>query len=99
MKKTELTKEEIIHLAKLAGLNLTAEEIVKYQQQFSETLDYINNLNELNTESVKPTSQTVDLSNVCFEDGEQNKRQLSINEVLTNTSSKTADNFKVNRIQ
>lgn len=97
-KKNTLTKEEIIHLAKLANLHLTEEEIKKYQQQLGETLDYIKNLEELSTEKVEPTSQVTDLENVFFEDGVDNLRGLSQEEVLKNTKNKKNSLFVVKRI-
>jgi aspartyl-tRNA(Asn)/glutamyl-tRNA(Gln) amidotransferase subunit C len=71
-----LTREEIIHLAGLANLKLTDEEIEKYRHQLSQTLDYVNNLNELKTEDVKVTCNTTSLTDIFFEDGSANKRNL-----------------------
>lgn len=76
MLKSNLTNKEIIHLAELAGLHLTDKEIEEIRIKLSETLDYVGNLNELNTASVVPTSQTTGLNNIFFSDGEENKRGL-----------------------
>ncbi len=94
----ELTREEIIHLAKLANLTLTEEEIKKYQKQLTETLDYIENLNELDTANVAPTNSVVDLKNVTYEDGEENKQSLTPDEALQNTVKKKDNYFIVDRI-
>lgn len=94
----ELTKEDILHLAKLSKLQLTEEEIEKYWKQLEETVEYIKNLNELNTEKVEPTSQTTNLTNVFFEDGGENKRGLQIDEVMKNTKNKKEGFFIVKRI-
>lgn len=77
MTKTKLSKEEILHLSKLANLNLSNEEIKKIQRQLTETLDYIKNLKELKTDKVDPTHHTVNSINVFFEDGQNNSRGLS----------------------
>lgn len=77
MSKKQLTREEILHLAKLSKLQVTDAEIGKYQKQIDETLDYVQNLSELDTSKVKETNHTVDLINVEFEDGEKNDRGLT----------------------
>jgi aspartyl-tRNA(Asn)/glutamyl-tRNA(Gln) amidotransferase subunit C len=97
MAKT-LTREEVLHLAKLAGLILTDSEIAKNAAQLAETIDYIQNLDELNTEKVKPTNSVVDLSNVTFEDGEKNTRALTAKEVFSNGKDVKDNAFVVGRI-
>ena len=71
-----LSKDEIIHLANLSNIVLSKEEISKYQSQLTETLEYIKNLNKLETKGIDPTSNVLDLQNVFFEDGDENKRSL-----------------------
>ena len=71
-----LSKEEIIHLANLSNIVLSKEEISKYQSQLTETLEYIKNLNKLETKGIDPTNNVLDLQNVFFEDGDENKRSL-----------------------
>lgn len=97
MAKT-LTREEVLHLAKLAGLILTDSEIEKNAAQLAETIDYIQNLDELDTEKVKPTNSVVDLSNVTFEDGEKNTRALTATEVFSNGKDIKDNAFVVGRI-
>ncbi len=98
MKKSKLTKEEILHLAKLSNLSLTDEEIEKYQKQLEETVEYVENLNELDTSKVEPTSQTTGLNDVFFADGEKNKRGLSQDEATKNAKNKKDGYFVVKRI-
>lgn len=98
MVKTGLTKEEIIHLAKLASLTLTEEEQRIYQKQLTETLEYIKNLNELDTIGVPPTNHIVNLTNIYFKDGEKNRRPLKITEALQNATHKKNNYFVVKRI-
>lgn len=98
MAKKILSKEEILHLAKLASLTLTDEEILKYQSQFGETIDYIKNLDELDTKDIHPTNSVVDLKNVTFEDGTKNKIGLSTKEALQNAKKVKGNEFIVERI-
>lgn len=63
MKKPNLSKEEVSHIAKLAKLSLDPNELLIFQKQLSETLDYINVLKSLNTKKEKPTYQVTGLVN------------------------------------
>ncbi len=94
----KLSREEIKHLAKLASLDLTEEEIEKFRDQLGETIDYVENLNELKTEGVKPTSYVLASENVRFEDGKENTRGLSTDEALSNAKNKSNGFFKVKKI-
>ncbi len=98
MPKTRLDKKEIEHLASLAGLELTLEEIKKYQDQLSETLEYIENLKELDTSQIPTTTSPINSSSVYFEDGENCNRLLSEKEVFQNAKNKSKDYFSVKKI-
>jgi len=98
MDAKRLSKEEVMHLAKLAGLTLTDAEIEKNSSQLSETITSIKNLDELNTENVVPTNSVVDLSNVTFVDGTRNERGLSQKQAMANGKNVHANAFSVNRI-
>lgn len=63
-----LTDEEIKHVAKLARLKLTDEEVRKYGKQLSQILDYMDILNEVDTDKVEATSQVTGLKNVVEKD-------------------------------
>jgi aspartyl-tRNA(Asn)/glutamyl-tRNA(Gln) amidotransferase subunit C len=54
---TTLTRDQILHIAKLARLSLTDKEIKKMPKELSSILSYIDMLNEVNTEGVEPTAQ------------------------------------------
>jgi len=54
-----ITKKEVEHLAKLARLGLTENEIRKIQKDLSLILDYFNLLKEVNTEGIEPTSHPI----------------------------------------
>lgn len=63
-----LSPEEVRHVAKLARLTLGQEQERKYGSQLSAILDYIGQLNELDTSGAAPTSHALKLSNVSRED-------------------------------
>ena len=95
-KKLKLTKEEVEHVAKLANLTLTKSELKKFQKQLSSILEYVNQLKELDTKRVEPTSQVTGLENVFREDEIQSS--MSQEEVLSNTKETHKGLFKVKAI-
>lgn len=67
-KKQRFAEEQVLHLAKLARLTLTDEEINRFQAQLSSILEYFEKLKELETSGVKETSQVTGLLNVIRAD-------------------------------
>ena len=49
----QISKDELIHIAKLANLNLTEEEIEKYTNDMEDILNFANTVNNVNTDNVK----------------------------------------------
>ncbi len=77
-----ITTEQVKKIAKLCKLTLTEEEIKKLSKLLSETLDYVNVLDELDVSKVSETFQVTGLTNV-FQDGFSNT--LSKEEALVNS--------------
>jgi aspartyl-tRNA(Asn)/glutamyl-tRNA(Gln) amidotransferase subunit C len=96
--KKTLTTDDIKHLGTLANLTLNDTEIAKYQKQFVETLEYVANLDTLDTSKVKETSSTANLENVTFADGTKCTRQLTPEEATRNAKYKKKGMFVVKRI-
>ncbi|MDP2642292.1 MAG: Asp-tRNA(Asn)/Glu-tRNA(Gln) amidotransferase subunit GatC [Candidatus Peregrinibacteria bacterium] len=63
-----LTEEQVRHVAKLARLKLTDEEVKKFAGQLSGVLEYVDILKEVDTEGVEITSQVTGLKNVMRKD-------------------------------
>lgn len=63
-----LTEEQVRHVAKLARLKLTEEEVKKFSGQLSGVLEYVDILKEVDTEGVEITSQVTGLKNVMRKD-------------------------------
>jgi len=95
-KKTKLNREQDLHIAKLANLNLTEKEVKKFQKDLSDILVYIEVLNELDTSKVKPTLQVSGLKNVFREDEETGS--LSQKEALSGAKAKYQGYFKIKSI-
>lgn len=81
----KITKEQITHIANLAQIQLGGGEDEKFAKFFSETLDYINILNKLNTKGVSETYQVTGLKNVFQKEG-NNTNSLTQKEALSNAS-------------
>ncbi|WP_163329487.1 Asp-tRNA(Asn)/Glu-tRNA(Gln) amidotransferase subunit GatC [Desulfurobacterium thermolithotrophum] len=64
----KLLKEEVRHIAMLSRLNLEEGEIEKFQVQLSEILNFVEKLNELDTEGIDPKFQIIPPQNVLRED-------------------------------
>ena len=92
----KITKEEVVHVAKLARLDLDEESIGKFAVQIDSILEYINMLNRVDTEGVAPTSHAVPLTNAFREDIV--KEHLDRNKVLANAPEKEDGNFVVPRV-
>jgi aspartyl-tRNA(Asn)/glutamyl-tRNA(Gln) amidotransferase subunit C len=60
--------EQVRHVANLARLALSDEEIAVYQEQLSEILEYASSLAELDTEAIPPTAQVIALPGVTRDD-------------------------------
>lgn len=76
----KLTKKEVLHIAKLAQLKLTAAEVVKFQKQLSGIIGHISELGKINTDNTLPTSQTTGSENVFRTDVIKPDENLSLND-------------------
>lgn len=63
-----LSKKEVEHIALLARLKLTDEEIEKFSNQLSQILEYVEQLQQVNTDGVELTAQVTGLENVLRPD-------------------------------
>ncbi len=85
-----LTKEEILHIAKLAKLNLTDDEVEKFRVQLSPVLDYFEKLKEVDTDNIEPTFHPIsNLKNRFQEEGMDNA--LDIKDVIKNAKEKNGN--------
>ncbi len=59
-----LTRNEVLKVARLARLKLTDAEVADYAEKLGSVLEYVESLNEVDTEDVEPMVHAVELSNV-----------------------------------
>ena len=63
-----ITKKEVAHVARLARLALTDAEKEHFTEQLAHILDYISQLQELDTSDIEPMAQPIPLHNIFRED-------------------------------
>ena len=63
-----IDREQVLHVARLARLRLSDEEVEAMTGELSKVLDHIEKISELDLDGVEPTSHVVELENVLRED-------------------------------
>lgn len=96
--KNVITKAEVEKIAKLANLTLTEEELKKFPEQFSKTIEVVDELNEIDTAGIGITSQVTGLVNVWREDEIDEKRVLPQDLALSQAKKSHKGYFVVERI-
>lgn len=91
-----ISKEEVLHIARLAKLKLTEEEIEMFQEQLGRILEYFKKLQELDTSSVEPMKHVLDVHNVFRED--EPREPVSQEEALKNAPKRRDGFFEVPKV-
>ena len=89
----KLSREEVLHIARLARVALTEEEITRMSEQLSNLLEHFQVLQQVDTEGVPPTAQSVELKSVMRDD--VIRPSLAPEDVLANAPARDGDSFKV----
>jgi aspartyl-tRNA(Asn)/glutamyl-tRNA(Gln) amidotransferase subunit C len=89
----KLTREEVLHIARLARLGLAEEEIDRLGGQLSHLLEHFQVLQQVDTEGVPPTAQSVELKSVMRDD--VIAPSLPPEDVLANAPRREEDFFRV----
>ena len=92
----KLTREEVQHIALLARLSLSNDEVEQMRAQLSDILDKFEALRQVDTTGVTPMTHSVPLENVFRED--RIVASLSVAEVFRNAPLKEDDSFKVKAV-
>jgi aspartyl-tRNA(Asn)/glutamyl-tRNA(Gln) amidotransferase subunit C len=87
-----IDRKTVEHVARLARIKLTDEEIDKFSKEFSDILDAFSSLNEVETSDIKPSFHPIEIKNVVREDMAESS--LSQDEALSNTEQKEDKMFK-----
>jgi len=90
---TRITIDEVKHVANLARLAITEDEADKFAKQLDAIITFAEQLNELDTDNIEPTSHVLDMKNVFRED--KAKPGLPVEEVLKNAPDHEDSQIKV----
>ncbi len=88
-----ISRDEVLHVARLARLALTEEEIGKFQEQLSAILEAVGKVAELDLSEIEPTAHPLDLSNVWAADEVQ--PSLPLEDALANAPDQEDGYFRV----
>jgi aspartyl-tRNA(Asn)/glutamyl-tRNA(Gln) amidotransferase subunit C len=91
-----IDETQVRKVARLARLELTEEEVAEFTGQLSAILDYVEKMNELNTNDVEPLAHCLPISNVFRRDCV--KESLGTEKALANAPQRDGDFFKVPKI-
>ena len=88
-----ISREEVLHVTKLARLALAEEELGRLTEELGKILDAVGVVSELELEDVPPTSHPLDFVNVWVEDIPQ--ACLPLEDVFANAPVEEANQFRV----
>jgi aspartyl-tRNA(Asn)/glutamyl-tRNA(Gln) amidotransferase subunit C len=88
-----ITREQVVHVARLARLDLTEEELERLTGELGAILDAVSKVSELDLADVPPTSHPLELVNVWADD--EPHESLPLDDVLRNAPSSENGMFRV----
>jgi aspartyl-tRNA(Asn)/glutamyl-tRNA(Gln) amidotransferase subunit C len=88
-----ISRDEVLHVARLARLDLADDELDRFAEQLNAILDAVGKVAELDLEGVEPTAHPLELVNVWAED--EPRPCLSTDEALANAPDRDGDSFRV----
>lgn len=92
----KISKDEVLHVAHLARLNLSEDELGKMTGQLDKILTYFDKLGELDTSEIEPTTHVFLVNNAFRED--EIKQSLSQEKAVENGPEQNGESFQVPRI-
>ena len=92
----KITPEEILHVANLARLHISQEEVGPMARHLDDILTYVAKLNELDTEGTTPTTHAISIVNAFRED--EVKPSLDRDKALANGPEQNGEFFVVPRV-
>jgi aspartyl-tRNA(Asn)/glutamyl-tRNA(Gln) amidotransferase subunit C len=88
-----ISRDEVLHMAGLARLELTDEEVERFREQLNAILEAVSKVAELDLSDVEPTAHPLDLVNAWADD--EPRPSLSVEEALANAPDRNGDLFRV----
>jgi aspartyl-tRNA(Asn)/glutamyl-tRNA(Gln) amidotransferase subunit C len=88
-----ISRDEVLHVAGLARLDLSEDEIERFREQLNAILEAVGKVAELDLSDIEPTAHPLDLINAWAED--EPRPSLSVDEALANAPDREGDFFRV----
>ena len=88
-----IDRDQVLHVAALARLELSEEEVERMSRELSSVLDYIEKISELDLDAVPPTSHVVEVDNVLRPD--EPRPSLPREAALDQAPAVAAEGFEV----
>ncbi len=88
-----ISRDEVLHVARLARLDLSDEEIERFQEQLRAILEAVGKVAELDLADVEPTAHPLDLVNVWAAD--EPRPSLPVDDALANAPDRSGNFFRV----
>ena len=92
----KITPQEVSHVADLARLHMSQEEIEALARQLDNILTYVAKLNELDTKAIVPTTHAISIVNAFRED--EMKPSLVREKALANAPQQNGESFVVPKV-
>jgi aspartyl-tRNA(Asn)/glutamyl-tRNA(Gln) amidotransferase subunit C len=91
-----LSKDDILKLARLSKLELTDEQVDRYRSELEKIVDYVDQLQSVDVSGLEPTNQVTGLTNVMRPD--KVREYAPPAELLKNLPAREGDQIKVNKM-
>ncbi len=88
-----ISKDEVLKVARLARLELSDADVVKFQEQLSAILEAVSKVSELDLSDVPPTAHPLEIQNAWAED--EPEPCLTHDDVFANAPDRDGDLFRV----
>ena len=88
-----ITRDDVLHVARLARLELSDEEVSRFGEQLSTILAAVGKVSELDLADVEPTAHPLELVNAWRED--EPRPSLPLEDVFANALDRDGDSFRV----
>jgi aspartyl-tRNA(Asn)/glutamyl-tRNA(Gln) amidotransferase subunit C len=87
-----ISRDDVLHVARLARLELNEDEVARFQEQLSAIIDAVSKVSELDLADVPPTAHPLEIQNAWAED--EPHACLPLDEVFANAPDRDDDFFR-----
>ena len=87
-----ITRDEVLHVARLARLELSDDDVARFQEQLSDILEAVSKVSELDLSDVPPTAHPLEIANAWANDVPRDC--LPLDDVFANAPDREGDYFR-----